>query len=453
MAALTSRLTFLGALDAPREGMHDPRMEMRIGGALVGLFLFGFLGWSAIAHLDSAIHTPGLVRVSGNRQAVQSIAGGVVTAINVKEGDHVSAGQVLIQFATTDAMSRERSLFGRAVGLQAEIARIGAEQSGAAHVVSPVEWLALPPADRADAERALAGEEANLDAQRTLLASQQAVLRQRMAQIGDQIGGYGQRQRSNRRQSALNEDELDGINSLFRKGYATKTRVLALQRSAASIDGEIGATQAEIARLHTASGEARLQMLQLSDQRRQQNAERLRAAQTELESLLPQWKAAREQLDLSVARAPTSGAVLGLAANTVGGVTTPGQKLMEIVPDTRALEVETQVALADANDLRVGQRAEVRIGGVRGRNLPVLDGKVIRVSADSMVDERSGHAYFTATVGVSPQELAKISQEAGLAGVRPGTPVDVVIPLKARTALEYWISPLTARLSPALSEQ
>lgn len=454
MNSLTQTLSFGGASVATAPALHDPRREIRVGGALVALFVLGFVGWSAVARLDSAVHTPGVVRVAGSSQVVQNRAGGVVTAIHVREGDAVHAGQLLVEFATTEVLSQERSLASRAIGLQAEIARIHAEQSGAAKVAAPAEWRVLPPEERDEAAQALAREQSNLLTKRALLSSERAVLRERMAQVGDQIDGYRERQKSNLQQGALNKDELGGVQQLFKKGYATKTRVLALQRSSAAIEGDIGATNAEIARLRTAAGEASLQIMQIADQHEHENTERLRLAQTELDSLLPQWRAAREQLNLSVARAPVSGTVLGLAVNTVGGVATPGQKLMDIVPNRGVLEVEAQVALGDANDLSPGQKADVRITGLRGRNLPPLHGKVVRISADSVVDQHSGRSYYTAVIGVPRTELDRASREAGIGGgIRPGTPVDVIIPLKARTALEYWIGPLTARLRPALTEQ
>ena len=443
-----------GALPVAPAPVADQRTDIWIGGGLIGLFLFGFIGWSAVAHLDSAVHATGVVRVAGNTQAVQSLAGGAITDIRVHEGDHVRAGQTLVEFAAPEVIAQQRALASRVIGLQAEIARIEAEQRGAGQIATPIEWVALEGAERDDAARALTSEQANLAARRALLDSQRAVLREQIAQVANQIGGYRQRLTSNRRQSELNKDELDGVQALFSKGYATKTRVLALQRSAASIDGDIGATGAEIARLQTSAGETRLQIMQLADQREHDNAERLRTAHTELETVLPQWKAAREQLAFAAARAPVSGTVIGLVANTVGGVAAAGQKLMDIVPDKGTLEVETQVALGDANDLHPGQKAEVRLAGLRGRNLPLLHGRVSRVSAQSVVDEHSGRAFFTATISVPRAELDRTSRDAGIDGsIKPGTPVDVIVPLQSRTALQYWIGPLVTRLRPALSEQ
>lgn len=436
---------------APRP-VGDPRADIRIGASILGLFVVGFVGWSAVARLDAAVHAPGLVSVAGSRQAVQSATGGVISAIHVREGSPVRAGDVLIEFASSEAIAQERVLTAKVVALQAEIARIAAEQSHAAVIAEPAEWATLDAADRAEAHRALALEQANLQSERRLISSQIAVLGQRIDQAGEQIAGYRERQSANSRQDSLNREELDTTQTLFSKGYATKGRVLALQRSGASIQGEMGATAAEIARLRSSVGETRLQMLTVTNTRQQQNADRLREARGELETAMPQWKAAREQLERYRLRASVSGTVIGLSAHTVGGVASPGQMLMEIVPAQPNLVVEAQVSPSDANDLRPGQPADIRITNMRGRSLPTLHGTVARVSADSLTDAHTGRAYFTETITVSPAELQRVSRTAGVEAIKPGTPVDVSVALRSRTALQYWIEPLSQRLSGALSE-
>lgn len=432
--------------------LRDPTKEMRVGLSLIALFAAGFVGWASFVRLDAAIHEPGVVRVAGNRQTVQSAQGGVIGAIRVREGQQVKAGQVLVDFTTAETLAQERSLATRVFALQAEIARIHAEQRGAADVAVPAAWARLSPSDRAQAEQALAAERGNLAAERGLLRSQRAVLQQQIAQTGDQIRGYGERLASTGRQGRLNEEELRTTQQLFDKGYATKSRVLALQRSSAAIDGELGATSAEIARLRTQAGETRLQMMQLSQARLQQNAERLRAALTELNSYLPQWKAAGHQVAMAQVRAPVSGAVLALAANTVGGVVPAGGRLLDIVPADGALVVETRVSPEDANEIAPGQPADIHVAAIRGRPAAELKGVVARVSDDSLADERSGQSFFSATVRVPRSELARVAR-AGGAPLRSGTPVQVTVPLERRTALRYWLEPLTRRLAPAMSER
>ncbi len=440
-----------GPLPAAARPLRDPRGEIRLGTALIALFAAGFVGWAGFARLDAAVHESGVVRVAGNRQTVQGAQGGVISAIRVREGQQVAAGQVLVDFSNAAALAQERSLAARVFALQAEIARIEAEQRGAATVAAPAAWAQLSPTDAAAAQAALEAERGNLAAQRALQHSQHMVSNERIAELGQQVRGLRERQASNGRQSSLNEEELAATRHLFEKGYATKTRLLALQRSSAAIDGETGATSAEIARLQTQAGENRLQMLQLGQERLQQNADRLRAALTELNGLLPQWQAAREELTQTQVRAPVAGSVLGLAANTVGGVVPAGGRLMDIVPARPVLVVETRVSPEDANEIGTGQPATVRLQPIRGRAAAELHGTVTRLSEDSLTDEHSGRAFCTATVTVPRAELARAG--GGGAALRSGTPVAVTVPLERRTALRYWLEPLFRRFSPAMSER
>ena len=441
---------------APSAGqpLHDAWKEVRLGVAIIGIFAVGLTGWAAFARLDSALHAPGVVRVAGNRQVVQSASGGVVSAIDVREGSWVKAGQILVEMAGVEAIAQERSLASRAFSLQAEIARLEAEQAGTGRVTAPADWAALTGDDRRMADHALASEQANLDAQRAADGSESGVIEQRILQLRNQISGYHVRQQSNQRQSDLFTGELRAAQTLLDKGLTTRPRVSALERSSAAVAGDIGATSAEIARLNNSIGEARLQLIQSRMDLRQQRVDRLRLAQTELQALLPQQRAARAQLELTRVRAPVSGTVLGLATNTVGGVVAPGARLMEIVPQSDNLEVETQVAIESANDLRSGQEAIVQINAAGAHDLPRLHGRVTRVSEDSVTDTANNRSFFTATISVPRSELAKLSHAAGLNRlVRAGTPTTVVVPLKARTALQYWLEPLLHRFDGALSEK
>lgn len=432
--------------------VHDLRWERRAGLLFLAVFVLGFLVWSLSARFDAAVSAKGVVRVAGHSQTVQSAGPGVISALRVHEGDKVEAGQPLLDLAASEALGQERSLAARVFSLQAQVARALAERDGQGSIARPAEWATLSPEDRALAERALADEQATLLADRGVLASQQAVLRQRIAQAGMQIQGFRDRQISNQRQNDINQQELSATQKLFEKGYASRTRLLALQRNDAALQGEIGATSAEMARLHATAGEARIQIGQLSQTSRQTAADKLAAAQSELASLQPQWQAAREQLEHNRLRAPVAGTVQNLTANTLGGVVGTGQRLMDIVPARQALVVEAQIPLTDANELRPGKRALVHIDGLRGRSLPALEGTVTRISADSIVDEKSGRAYYLATIEVSAEQFRRLTQAAGLQeAIRPGTQTRVTIPLRPRSALLYWLEPLTTRFAGAFS--
>ena len=439
---------------APERIVDDPRWEIRAGVATGGLFLALFVGWAAIAPLGAATSAPGTVKVSGERKAVQSLTGGVVTALPVTEGARVQAGQLVVRFADSDVAGEARSLGRRVVGLEAQIARFDAQRTGEARIAVPSAFADLSPEDRQEADHALAVEQRALDTIRAAAAQQRATLGQRIGQIGAQIAGYESKRRSLELQSTLNSQELHGVERLASQGYATQTRVLALKRSAAGLSGDAGSASAEAAGLRSAAGEARMQILQIDANLAQDTAKQLRDAQAELDALIPQWQAARAKLAQTELRAPVSGQVVGLAIHTVGGVATPGQVLMEVVPADRSLTVEAEIPAADANEVTPGQEARVRVNGLHGRQIPVLKGRVSRVSADSLTDQRTGRSYYTASVVVPRAELDAISRAAGLRQrIRPGTPVEVQMSLGSRTALGYWLDPLRGLFSRSLTER
>lgn len=455
MSAPSLHLTATSASAAFDPGsIGNPRAELRTGAAIIAVFALGLFGWAAVTRVDAAVHSSGVISVAGRRQTVQSANGGIVSSIRVKDGDRVRQGDVLIAFAGADLLAQERSLANRVFGLQAEIARIAAQQSGRRDIIAaPVEWAAFDDGDRALAVRALANEQINLASAAALLRAQRAVLGQRLAEVSDQIGGYAKRRGALAEQQRLNRQELDVTQRLFDQGYATKSRVLALQSSAAGAVGDIGSVDAEIARLRSSAGEVRMQMVQLASERQQHDTDRMPAAQTELQSLLPQWKAAREQLDHAAVRAPVTGTVMGLALNTLGGVVPAGARLLDIVPAQGSSEVATTFPIDEGNDVHDGQAVIVHVRSSGGGTLPELHGTVRHVSADSFAEERGEQPHYSATIAVSDRELASVARQAGFASsFRSGTPVDVVVPLKKRTALEFLLGPLTQRLSGAMSE-
>jgi len=432
----------------------SPHRELRTGGIIIGAFLAIGIGWASFAPLDSAVVAPATVKISGERQKVQVLHEGVISAINATEGATVRAGQILVEFAGADAKSNERSLATRAIGLQAEVARLEAQRLGQDVIAVPESFASLGPADKQVAARAMELEKAQLKAQTAVRSTESAVLVQRVAQIDDQMAGFSVRRQSTEQQRALMEKQLANIRALASQGYAAKNRLYDLERAAAELDGTIGSLGTENARLRNSAGEARLQMALSRGEELKTAADQLRQAQNDLQSLLPQWAAAREQLARTQVRAPVSGTVVGLAVHTVGGVAPSGQTLMEIVPFDRSLTVEGQVKATDVNQLRKGQAARLRIVALHGRAIPELQGAVTRVSADSFVDERSGQSFYTVSVSVPPSELRRLVDAAGPAGrLRPGNPVQIIVTLRPRSALEYWLEPLTQTFSNSLHEQ
>ncbi|MDQ3140281.1 MAG: HlyD family efflux transporter periplasmic adaptor subunit [Pseudomonadota bacterium] len=267
-----------------------------------------------------------------------------------------------------------------------------------------------------------------------------------MAQHAEQIGGFTYQMRSNREQTRLIGEELDGLRALLPKGYVSINRVRGMERTAAELDGSHGAYRAEIARASEAIGEARLEVLTLDKRRLEEVSGQMREIQIRIDEIMPKLTAVREQLARSTVRAPAGGRVVGLKVFTVGGVVAAGEMLMEIVPQDRALVIEGKVSPTDADDLIPGMKTQVRFSALQERNLPILNGQLTKVSADSFEDQRSGMHYFKIEAIVPPNELAKLDLVRRGGALRAGLPAQVLIPLRKRTALDYLIEPLSQSL-------
>jgi HlyD family secretion protein len=421
----------------------DPRRELRIGVIIAALFFIGFLGWAAFARLDAAAYAGGQVSVAGHRQSVQHKEGGIVSALRVKEGQMVKAGDVLVELAGGEAAAQEEALASQVMGLKAQRARLQAEQTGASVITWPPEFSTLTGVERDDAERAMKVQLAQFEARNSALAAQKGVLRQKTSELAQQAEGYRRQIEAADTQQKLIADELAGTKSLADKGYAPLTRVRALERAQAELGGQRGQYAAAVAQAGEQAGETRLQILQVQRQHDEDIAGQLRDIDFQLNTLAPKLEAARDELARTQVRAPATGTVVGLSVFTVGGVIQPGQKLMDIVPVKAPLVVEAQVSPNDADDLHVGQKVEVRFTAIRERGLPILMGSLTKLSADSFTEEKTGARYFAAEVTVPLPELDKLQMVKGPNySLRPGLPVQVLVPLRKRTALQYLFEPL-----------
>src|SRR5579872_5722367 len=231
----------------PRGVADDGRMEILIGAGVAAVFFILFLGWAAFARLDAAAYAQGEVSVAGHRQSVQHKEEGIVAALNVKEGQKVHAGDVLIQLASADAQAQETALAGQVYGLQAQQARLQAEQFGYPEIRWPATFSQLKGQDLAQAQDAMRVQEAQFKARAAALAGQKSVLRQKSAELGQQIEGFKRQISAADEQNRLLGEELEGVKSLAAQGFASQTRVRSLQRSQAELTGQRGQYAASVA--------------------------------------------------------------------------------------------------------------------------------------------------------------------------------------------------------------
>lgn len=430
----------------------DPRQDIRYGAIIVFGFFVVLLGMAAIIRLDAGVYAQGVIAVSGNRQAVQHAEGGIIASINVREGQRVKAGTVLVEMASPELRAMERALTSDYLTLIAQRERLLAERRRAQRIDVPAEFNTLPPADRELASEALQMQRMQFEARRSSLGDQRSVLGQRSKQLAEQQSGYGEQRASLRKQQGILEDELAGHRELAKKGFASLNRIRELERMHEELKGREAAMTAEIARAREGIGETNLQSLTLKSTSLEDVAAELRDTQLRLTEVTPRLVAARENLRRTRLVAPVAGQIVGLAVFTVGGVIAPGEVLMEMVPENRALVLQVRVQPRDADDVYSGQDAQIRFLSVSDSSLPLLNGRVRTISADSLTDQVTGQAFFQSEVEVSPGELRKVETVLAKGQLRPGLPVEVVIAMRKRTAFEYLVEPLLGHFWRAFRE-
>ncbi|TCM17981.1 HlyD family secretion protein [Novosphingobium sp. PhB165] len=426
------------------EALEDSEKgDSRLGWIVVLLFFGVFLGFSTVIRLDAAAYAEATVSVAGSRQAVQHRDGGVVAALHVHEGQHVKAGDVLIELAGGEVYANERAAAAQVINLQAERARLLAQRAGAGTVVEPIEFRALSDDDRVLADEAMRLQAGLLGSQRSSVVAQKDVLGQQAAQLRERISGIGNQLAENQKQRVLFDEQLEGMNLLVEKGYASINRVRELERARANVASDRASLSSSGAAAREQIGELHMQALSIDAKTLQDVSQSLRENEQQLGEALPKWQALRRQRDQMLIRAPATGQVVGLKVFTVGGVIAAGQSLMEVVPDAAPLVIEARFSPNDADDVHVGQKAEIRFITMHERDLPVFEGTITRFSADSFTDEHTGARYYTGEVTVPVDALRVLREVKGRQdGIKPGLPVQVLVPLKKRTLLQYLVEPL-----------
>jgi HlyD family type I secretion membrane fusion protein len=420
---------------------------IRFGLALLAIAFLGFGGWAVCAPLNAAVMGDAVVKVDGNRKSVQHLDGGIVQRILVKDGDAVGEGDTLVVLDGTQARSEYQIYAQQYYLLLATAARLTAEMDGADAVSFPAELLSRR--DDPLVEAALRGQETEFRARRTALEGQEQSIRQRIAQFEAQIAGLAGQIRAYRDQLASINAEKDSLADLLARQLVPRARILQLERTALSLEGQIAGAEASIAQARQAIGEQANLLGQVRKDRLAEVSRDLRDAQSKLLDVGPRMQNAAVQISRLEIRSPYSGKVVGMKVFSTGGVIGKGEKILDIVPDRDQLTVEAQIRVEDISDIRPGMAAEVHFTSYKQRTIPLIHGTVSNISADRLTDERTGIPYYTVMVGVTDAELAAAPQIR----LYPGMPAMVVITTEARTALDYLVGPFVASLDRSFRQR
>ncbi|HYJ29271.1 MAG TPA: HlyD family type I secretion periplasmic adaptor subunit [Allosphingosinicella sp.] len=423
------------------------RRQTQAGLAVVVLLFGGFGVWAATTSLSGAVISAGQVVVESNVKKVQHPTGGIVGEIRVRDGDRVQTGDLVIRLDETVTRASLSMVSKQLDQFEARQARLVAERDSQRSINFPDALVARK--DQADVAEVLGGERSLFEARRTAIEGQRAQLSERVTQLREEIRGLEAQAAAKRKQTALINQELEGVDRLYKQNLVPITRLTSLQREASRLDGEEGQLVASIAASRGKIAETELQIIQLVQDLKREVAAELRDSQAKIGELVERKVAAEDQLRRVDIRAPQNGFVHQLAAHTIGGVINAGEPIMLIVPQADSLVVETRIAPQDIDQVHPGQRVSLRFSAFSQRTTPEIFGTVSRVSADLTREQQTNTSYYTVRVSIPEDELNKLEGKALI----PGMPVEAFIQTGSRTALSYLVKPFEDQVARAFRER
>ncbi|WP_342149540.1 HlyD family type I secretion periplasmic adaptor subunit [Methylorubrum sp. SB2] len=433
----------------PRPTAHGSiRRHLAVTLGLAVVLVFGIGGWATFTHVSAAVIAPGQLVVETDIKKVQHPTGGVVGQLLVREGQKVSAGDVLIRLDETQTRANLDIVLKAMDELTARRARDEAERDGHKTIAFPDELVSRIDTDPSVA-RLIDGESRLFASRVAGREGQKAQLRERIDQLRQEISGLTEQAAAKNREIVLIGQELKGVRELYSKNLVPLSRVTALERDAARIEGERGQLIASTASARGKIAETELQIFQIDQEMRTEVGKDLAEIRGRWSELREKRVAAEDQLKRIELRAPQDGYVHQMTVHTIGGLVTPSEPAMLIVPAADQLLVEVRVQPQDIDNVRVGQKANLRFSAFNMRTTPEIDGVVARVSADVTTDPKTGMSFYTARIRIADDE------KNHLQGLRlvPGMPVESYTQIGERSVLSYLVKPLTDQLAKAWRER
>lgn len=418
-----------------------------------GLFVtIGLLGglalWASITVIGGAVIAEGYVAVESKIKSVQHLEGGIVSEILVREGDLVRGGDLLLRLDGTDLRANLAITLNNLAELYAQRARLEAERDSLTSITFPPSLTSLGNADVVD--KVIASQTLAYGARRANREGQIGVLNQKALQHEEEIAGLEAQKVARSKQLDLASADLTSLQPLIAQRLVPRQRVATLEREVAATEGDVGKVVSDLARTRAAIQETKLQILQIDKDFQEKVSRDLQDVLAKIPEYEEKRAALQVKLRLLEIRAPSSGRVLNMTAFTVGGVVTPAREIMQIVPESDQLVVESRISPSDINQVKIGQTSAVRISAFETRTTPMLNGRVVMVSGAQIVDPTTKATYFTVNVELPPSERARLQKDQDL---KPGMPAEVYIATAERTVMDYLAKPLLDQIFKALRER
>lgn len=425
----------------------NSKLHTRIGWWIIIAGIGGFIAWALVAPLDKGVPLSGTVAVASSKKAIQHLTGGTVEDILVKEGAVVRAGDVLVRMNSVQAKVNSETARIQYYTARATEARLSAERDGKSALPFSVE---LQDA-RKDARVA-----STMSLQRQLFSSRQSALRSELSAFDENISGLMLQKRGleesregKKQQLTFLKEQLDGIRDLSNAGYVARNRLLELERTYAQLNTAITEDTNSTGKILSQISEIKLRKLQRSQEYQKEVRTQLSDVQREADGLANRLTGLDFEVSNALVKAPVDGTIVGMNIFTNGGIIGPGFRMMDVVPSDDPLIVEGQLPVHLIDKVHPNLKVELIFTAFNQNQTPHIPGIVTNVSADRLVDEKSGMPYYSVKAKVAPEGMKLISNLQ----IRPGMPVELFVKTGERTMMNYLLKPMLDHLKMSMTEE
>jgi len=425
------------------------RKQAIFGVALLAVAFGGFGTWAFTAPLAAAVITQGTFVATGRNKIVQHLEGGIIEELLVAEGDKVAAGDVIIRLNHTEAEADRRELKLRQARLEAAETRARAELENREGLTFAPDLLAL--AETVPEIRGiLEDERLAFLANRQIYRSDLAILENGIASLEIRAEGYRLQLAAHEERAAILAEELADKRALLDNGHIRRPELNTVRRAVLDSQGHVARLNAEVKEIERARTKLELEIAKLETDRSQTALEDLLRVQSELDTIRERARKAEAILERANVLAPVDGTIVRLHYRGVGGVIETGKPIAEMLPAGAPLLIETHVTRTDIDSIEAGQWATVRLSALNQRTTPVLRGRVVYLSADSVTDTSQGtpREVYVAHIDLPQEEYGRVDAFTPM----PGMPAEIMIQLEERTFFDYLVKPIRDSMSRAFRE-
>ena len=434
--------------DATSNASSDTSAVARAGLWVLGLGFGGFLLWAAFAPLDEGVPTQGMVTIDTKRKTVQHLSGGIVKEVLVHEGQQVKEGEPMLRLDGAVAKANYEAVRQRYLGYRAMQSRLFAEQAGQ----NAIDFHPDVKAAMNDPliKQQVMTQQQLIQARRAALAADLQGIEENSQGMKEQLGSYQNILVQRRGQLALLTEELTNTRGMVKEGYAPRNRQLELERMVADSNAGIADLLGNSLRVSRQIAELNQRSLARKQEYRKEVETQLADVTREVQSDAEKFVAVTADLDRMEIKAPATGQVVGLTVQTVGAVLQPGQKLLDVVPDSQTLLLEAHIPPHLIDKVQAGLSTDVRFNAFAHSPQLVVEGKVLSVSGDLLSDPAQPQfSYFLARVQVTPDGMKTLGNRQ----MQPGMPAEIVIKTGERSMLTYLLHPLVKRMASSMKEE